>query len=274
MHRFPAPRKPSGFEAAMKKHRAAANGPNPSFDESVWKGYKDQLSRAQKRKCGFCEVRATGASYGDVEHYRPKGKVCAIKTRGKEVRDLVNVEGRTETELSSTGYWWLAYSWENWLLSCEICNRGWKRSFFRVAGETKTPLKRKINRAEAAREKPLLLNPFRGPRPGKHLKFGNLGEVEPRGNSPHGRATIEVCGLGRPSLRESRLDVAERIFTLLDRIQDEGNPQRVDDALRDILRAGREDKVHCGMVRAIFEEETVTAWKELERRVAALPAHR
>ena len=272
MHRFRAPRKPSGFETAMRLHRGPAK--QGRFDATVWKGYKDRLSRAQKRKCGFCEVRATGASYGDIEHYRPKGEVCAITTPGKEVRDLANVEGRGEDQLSSIGYWWLAYSWENWLLSCEICNRGWKRSYFPVAGEKDPPRKRKITLAEMKKEKPLLLNPFRGPRPGKHLKFGSLGEVESRGKSVYGRATIEVCGLNRPSLREERLDTAERMFTLLDRIQDERNRQKVADALTDILRAGLEDKVHCGMVRAIFEEETLTSWRELERRVAALPARR
>jgi hypothetical protein len=36
------------------------------------------------------------------------------------------------------------------------------------------------------------------------------------------------------------------------------------DALADLIRMGHEDAMRCGMVRAIFEEETGVPWSELE----------
>ena len=80
-----------------------------------------------------------------------------------------------------------------------------------------------------------------------------------------------MCGLDRPSLREHRAEIAGRIYRLLRRIEDTDVPTRVEDALRDLHRAGDQRVVHCGMVRAIFEEETGTTWRELEQRVAQLP---
>ena len=248
----------------MQEHREAAlraiqNHTKPKWKETVWKGFKDNLSAAQHRKCGFCEVIATGASYGDVEHYRPKGEVWEITTPGTEARDLANVQGRGHSVLAERGYYWQAYKWENWLLSCEICNRGWKRSYFpvRESGRVLPP-------GEEHDETPLLLNPFGQKSPAKHLRFGRLGEVEPRNNSAFGRATIEVCGLNRPSLRDARIEKAESTYILIDRMADESNPQRVDDALSDLIRLGHQDTVHCGMVRAIFEEETGISWSDLE----------
>jgi hypothetical protein len=264
MQKYKAPDKPTGFDAAVQQHRdvvyqAIQANTKPNFKESVWKGYKNQLSAALHRKCGFCEVIATGASYGDVEHYHPKGAIWEITTPGEEARNLANVAGRGRRVLADSGYHWLAYEWTNWLLSCEICNRGWKRSYFPVL-ETD----RSLPPGEQDEETPLLLNPFGRKNPAKHLQFGRLGEVEPRNSSEFGRATIDVCGLNRPSLRDARLEKAERTFVLIDRMFDEDNQQRVDDALEDLVRMGREDTAHCGMVRAIFEEETGIPWSELE----------
>ena len=62
MHRFRSPPKPAGFDQSVQAPRdaARAGAPNPDLEEGVWKGFKDKLSEAQHRKCGFCEVVATG----------------------------------------------------------------------------------------------------------------------------------------------------------------------------------------------------------------------
>ena len=101
------------------------------------------------------------------------------------------------------------------------------------------------------------------------MKFGAIGQIEARKSksgriSPFGRATIKVCGLDRPSLREARLEKARKTFVLIDRLEDENNPQRVQDAIDDLVEMGREDTMHCGMVRAIVEEVTDLPWSELE----------
>ena len=44
-------------------------------------------------------------AYGDVEHFRPKSK-----------------------------YWWLAYCYENYLYSCQMCNQRYKKAEFPIFG--------------------------------------------------------------------------------------------------------------------------------------------
>ena len=50
---------------------------------------------------------------GDVEHFRPKSAVLDDPLHG--------------------GYWWLAYDFQNYLLSCSLCNRVRKKTRFFTA---------------------------------------------------------------------------------------------------------------------------------------------
>ena len=70
---------------------------NPAF----WKEAKDQLLAETFGKCAYCETPTDVVDYGDVEHFRPKSK-----------------------------YWWLAYCYENYLVSCAICNQKFKSDGF------------------------------------------------------------------------------------------------------------------------------------------------
>jgi len=54
------------------------------------------------RVCAYCGRYLPENDKGDVEHFRPKGKVAEDATHG--------------------GYWWLAYVFANYLMSCSICN--------------------------------------------------------------------------------------------------------------------------------------------------------
>jgi hypothetical protein len=58
-----------------------------------WSDAKAQLAADTHGKCAFCESPTTATNYGDVEHYRPKSK-----------------------------FPWFAYCYENFLLSCTLCN--------------------------------------------------------------------------------------------------------------------------------------------------------
>jgi len=71
------------------------------WDSGFWKESKEQLLAESQGKCAYCETPTTVVVYGDVEHFRPKSK-----------------------------YWWLAYSYENYLPSCSICNQKYKKDFF------------------------------------------------------------------------------------------------------------------------------------------------
>lgn len=74
-----------------------------SFTSSRWKDAKPYLIAESNQKCAYCEVNFTTIAYGDVEHYRPKSV-----------------------------YYWLAYSYHNYTVSCQLCNQKYKGSKFPV----------------------------------------------------------------------------------------------------------------------------------------------
>lgn len=292
MHQFPAPAKPATFDTAVARHRAAverlfkagklgvkakpaarskstpADGTKTPKDKTfppIWGNFKQELSKAQHRKCAFCEGYAIGQNRGDVEHFAPKAEVQALSddetTWGVEVPYLANVEGRVTTPVSATGYWWLAYDWDNYILACAICNQAWKRAIF--------PIKevRAAAPAQSDAETPYLLHPFRGEAPKDHLEYGRLGEIKarttPGGQSRHGWETIRTLGLDRPSLRDQRATLAEKIHAKIDSLADAAVPRRLE-LLGDVHLEGGDRQPLCGMVRSIFEQRTGMTWTELE----------
>lgn len=75
-------------------------------NHNIWSKFKPILIRYYGEKCWYSECSLEG-SFGDVDHFRPKGK-------------------STDTEenlILSDGYWWLAYDYLNYRLSCEKSNR-------------------------------------------------------------------------------------------------------------------------------------------------------
>jgi len=71
------------------------------FDSKFWTAAKQQLKRETKGKCAYCEGNTEVVAHGDVEHYRPKSV-----------------------------YWWLAYTYDNYLYACQICNQKYKSDNF------------------------------------------------------------------------------------------------------------------------------------------------
>jgi len=76
-----------------------------SFETNFWKKAKDQLKEETHDKCAYCEAPTSMVAYGDVEHFRPKSK-----------------------------YWWLAYNYDNYLVSCQLCNQKFKKAKFPIPG--------------------------------------------------------------------------------------------------------------------------------------------
>jgi hypothetical protein len=74
------------------------------FNRDYWKPAKEQLLAETHQKCAYCESPTSVVTFGDVEHYRPKSE-----------------------------YWWLAYCYDNYLASCQICNN-FKSNYFPVEG--------------------------------------------------------------------------------------------------------------------------------------------
>ncbi|MCP4664270.1 MAG: hypothetical protein GY856_53475 [bacterium] len=75
------------------------------FKTGYWKPAKDQLRTETHGKCAYCEASVKAVAHGDVEHYRPK-----------------------------TVYWWLAYCYDNYLYSCQLCNQTYKSNHFPRSG--------------------------------------------------------------------------------------------------------------------------------------------
>ena len=72
-----------------------------TFKSNRWKPAKEQLLAETGGKCAYCEAPTSAVAFGDVEHYRPK-----------------------------SSYWWLAYCYDNYLASCQLCNQRFKKEAF------------------------------------------------------------------------------------------------------------------------------------------------
>lgn len=71
-----------------------------------WNLLKKWLANASWSKCWYCEAKSARAPF-DVDHYRPKLGITV---------DGMKLAGHD-------GYYWLAYEWRNFRLSCQRCNR-------------------------------------------------------------------------------------------------------------------------------------------------------
>ena len=72
-----------------------------TFKSHRWKPAKKQLLAETGGKCAYCEAPTSAVAFGDVDHYRPK-----------------------------SSYWWLAYCYDNYLASCQLCNQRFKKEAF------------------------------------------------------------------------------------------------------------------------------------------------
>jgi 5-methylcytosine-specific restriction endonuclease McrA len=101
---------PAGFRGPRRIQRARdlltlrQAGEEPK--SSVWGAAKKHLRAETDGKCAYCEGKASHVAHGDVEHFRPKSE-----------------------------YWWLAYCYDNFLYSCQICNQSFKGSKFPRRGQ-------------------------------------------------------------------------------------------------------------------------------------------
>ena len=106
---FGVARKNINLELLKKKRDGELDAKSENkWKSAFWKESKTQLLAESKDKCAYCESPTRVISYGDVEHFRPKSI-----------------------------YWWLAYSYLNYLPSCTSCNQEYKKDFFRLEDTTK-----------------------------------------------------------------------------------------------------------------------------------------
>ena len=173
----------SSFDADRKAYK---NGKDFKFNKRIYghKNVKAKLLEAQFNKCCYCESKIRSTSSGDVEHYRPK--VCSQ-------------QGRKQLKIYP-GYYWLVYDWDNLFVSCEICNRSHKKNFFPLSNPDGRV---RDHSGDLNKEIPLILNPGGSKNPLEHICFHN--ELA-KGITKAGKTTVDMIGLNRHPLQESRLE--------------------------------------------------------------------
>lgn len=152
---------------------------------------KDLLIKMHNWKCCYCENRFRYRADLHVEHFRPRSGVR--QTHFQKNDEL-------------PGYYWLAYDWENLLLSCGACNCTYKRTLFPLANPKK---RARSHRDDVTKERPLFVNPV-AQEPRRHIRFDR---DLPRGITSRGRMTIDGIGLRRSELTEARLELLKQIDT-------------------------------------------------------------
>lgn len=170
----------------------------PSVTWQAWQGssirkIKEQLFLAQNKKCAYCGCRLTEPHGLPVDHHRPKDG--ALRSDG--TKDVSH-------------YWWLAWTWENLLVSCSTCNsQGRKGNHFPLVPRTAACGLPRIHRGKMElpdlnKERPLLLDPgdpstdpldHIGWRPRDQTPPWAKWSWLPHGQTPQGRQTIETLHL-------------------------------------------------------------------------------
>lgn len=188
-------------EATEAILQSQAKKPATEINADLYKEQRLIFLRAFNGKCAYCELKIIpGQRAGDVEHYRPKGRV--MDEHGKPVFSKIK---------RHLGYYWLAYQWDNLLPSCLACNRPGTDPKGLASGKwDRFPVGNGFwaeGGAATENEKPLLLNPWKD-NPRDHLIFDQTGIIGHK--SERGRATWEILGLNRDGLPEARREAYQK----------------------------------------------------------------
>src|SRR5215213_3210828 len=147
---------------------------------------KAKLNESHYFKCCYCETKFKYSRDLDVEHFRPK---------------KYSQQSLTSPEILLV-YFWLAYDWDNLLLSCAECNRAYKKNLFPLENETDRAT---VQNRNIDNELPILINPAHVSEddPRAHIGFEN---ESPKGITTRGKKIIDYLGLRRDELFEARLE--------------------------------------------------------------------
>lgn len=168
-----------------------------TFDASIYGDLhvKKQLAKDQHQKCCYCEAKFLDNGFGDVEHARPKGGYLKLH----------------EKSMTYPGYYWLAYDWAHLLLSCEVCNRRYKRNHFPLSDES-TRVADHLSTNLVEQEATLLLNPLlHSDDPSLHITFREEVAI-PLIGSLKGKYSIQHLGLKR--MNEARKEHLQTLKVL------------------------------------------------------------
>lgn len=214
-------------------------------------------------KCAYCESFIAADQPGDLDHYRPQGRVTDAGGRPIMIPGDVS-----KSEIAHPGYYWLVYDWRNLLPACADCNRPSKKKTGgqRIGKRDQFPVKnyRASKPGEEAQEEPLLIHPvFQDPE--RHLEIDYTGIFTFK--TPEGETCIEIFGL---NIREALVECRKKKYCQTkDQVQLLtgdlfSNPRKAQDrirALMDIKKEGKEPYAAPG--RAAIQKELSPVIREL-----------
>lgn len=199
--------------------------------------FRRLLNEAQHGKCCFCEM-LHASKRRDLEHFRPKTAALGSDS------------------VTRQGWWWLAWTWENLLFSCDYCNQDHKKTHFPLRDER---LRLLAKDAPPGLEEALLLDPSDATiNPLNHIQFKLIPPTGdwwpfPRAGSVYGEHTIRICGLRRPQLidayRKHHNSLIEEIKNLKEDLQSADDAQECGDPAPMAKQRARWDR----LVRAKFQ---------------------
>lgn len=183
----------------------------------IWAELKPKLEGFSNGKCWYCEAREK-RSDRNVDHYRPKNNV-------------------RDSNPPHSGYWWLAFDYTNFRLSCTFCNQirkdratgetGGKGDFFPLHDESKRvfprydDVKQAFDNSLFRRENPLLLDPCKLSDIAL-LDYGDNGRVKPKfgeGEKPlafrRADESIKCYNLNEKEIVEARQAIYAKINELV-----------------------------------------------------------
>ena len=196
---------------------------------------KENLRELQDQKCCFCESKISHISYGDVEHYRPKGGWV-----------------QNNEPINKPGYYWLAYDWDNLLLSCQVCNQRYKKNYFPLS----TPANRALNhRGNILYEDPQFIHPVID-QPEDHIEF-NEEIPKPKDTSLKGQITIEKLGLDRELLNEQRRQKFNSIILIYSLAKGHPETDQKEAAKSFIKESQLNQSEYASMVRCYFRKNPI-----------------
>lgn len=179
----------SKYKKLNSKH--LKNNENLEFPQK-WKEMKAAFKALKLEndiftRCYICGKEMNDVYVKDIEHYRPKGSTKAKKAKM---------------------YWWLAYDYENYYLSCAECNRGHKNDFF--------PLDKAEDRAtkptdSIEKEEPLLLNPMKD---NPHDYFRLVFILHPRSRDKKIAILLPKSNLDKNSIQYRKAKMTIETFNL------------------------------------------------------------
>ena len=195
---------------------------------------RQALLNAHHGKCCYCESRLGASSHAVIEHFRPKG----------------SVKQESGQQIEYPGYYWLAYSWSNLLLSCDVCNSAHKRSLFPLADDK---VRARCHHDDLNAECPLFVDPANED-PRQHISFRGPAIF---GTSAKGRTTVEKLGLRRSALEEQRrerlslLRHLQWIVKLVETgsIDKEAGRDQLDEAREKLEQAALPSAIYCAMAQ-------------------------